>query len=117
MNLLWFKYDFNSSLEVEKRESDPLLDIYDEDIRPIFYNYKNYNFFQTGSNQLLDEINNYIDFFKNNKLLTKTLLAESFKYKLSDFFFVNSSKVLNLDNDNEYNFRRMRCAASKKKKE
>ena len=99
-----FKYDFNSSLEVEKRESDPQLDIYDEDIRPIFYNYKNYNFFQVGSNQLLDEINNYIDFFKNNKLLTKTLLAESFKYKLSDFFFVNSSKVLNLDNDNEYNY-------------
>ena len=99
-----FKYDFNSALEVEKRTSDPQLDIYDEDIRPIFYNYKNYNFFQVGSNQLLDEINNYIDFFRTNKLLTKTLLAESFKYKLSDFFFAKSSKVLNLDNDNEYNY-------------
>ena len=99
-----FKYDFNSALEVEKRTSDPQLDIYDEDIRPIFYNYKNYNFFQVGSNQLLDEINNYIDFFRTNKLLTKILLAESFKYKLSDFFFAKSSKVLNLDNDNEYNY-------------
>ena len=102
INLL--KYDFNSSLNIAKRESDPLLDIYDEDIRPIFYNYKNYNFFQAGSNQLLDEITNYIDFFKANKLLTKTLLADSFKYKLSDFFFANPSKVLNLDNDNEYNY-------------
>jgi hypothetical protein len=99
-----FKYEFDSSLNVSKRESDPLLDIYDEDIRSIFYNYKNYNFLKVGSNQLLDEITNYIEFFKKNKLLTKTLLVDSFKYKISDFFFANSSKVLNLDNANEYNY-------------
>ena len=99
-----FKYDFDSSLNVAKRESDPLLNIYDEDIRSIFYNYKNYNFYNVGSHQLLDEITNYSDFFKKNNLLTKTLLEESFKYKISDFFFANSSKVLNLDNNNEYNY-------------
>ena len=99
-----FKYDFDSSLNVLKRGSDPLLNIYDEDIRSIFYNYKNYNFYKVSSNQLLDEITNYSDFFKNNKLLTQTLLVDSFKYKLSDFFFAKSSKVLNLDNVNEYNY-------------
>ena len=99
-----FKYDFDSSLNVIKRESDPLLNIYDEDIRPIFYNYKNYNFYNIGSQQLLDEIINYSNFFKTNKLLTKTLLVDSFKYKISDFFFANSSKILNLDNANEYNY-------------
>jgi hypothetical protein len=61
-----FKYDFDNSLNVAKRESDPLLNIYDEDIRPIFYNYKNYNFYNIGSHQLLDEITNYSDFFRKN---------------------------------------------------
>jgi hypothetical protein len=99
-----FKYDFDSSLNVAKRESDPLLNIYDEDIREIFYNYKNYNFHNIGSHQLLDEITNYSDFFRKNNLLTTTLLEDSFKYKISEFFFANSSKVLNLDNANEYNY-------------
>jgi hypothetical protein len=99
-----FKYEFDSSLNIRKRESNPLLDIYDEDIRSVFYNYKNYNFLKVGSNQLLDEIINYSDFFKNNNLLTNTLLAESFKYKISDLFFAKQCKVLNLDNNNEYNY-------------
>ena len=99
-----FKYEFDSSLNVAKRVSNPLLDIYDEDIRSIFYNYKNFNFYQDSSNQLLDEIINYSDFFKNNKLLTHTLLADKFKYKITDYFFVKPSKVLNLDNNNEYNY-------------
>jgi len=99
-----FKYEFDSSLNISRRMSDPLLDTYDEDIRQIFYNYKNYNFLKAGSNQLLDEIVNYSDFFRANKLLTKTLLVDSFKYKISEFFFANSSKVLNLDINNEYNY-------------
>jgi hypothetical protein len=99
-----FKYDFDSSLNVAKREADPLLDIYEQDIRAIFYNYKNYNFYKVGSQQLLDEIINYSDFFRSNKLLTKTLLEDSFKYKISEFFFAKSAKVLNLDNANEYNY-------------
>jgi hypothetical protein len=103
-----FKYDFDSSLNVDKREIDPLLNIYEQDIRELFYNYKNYNFFNpgsgSGSNQLLDEITNYSDFFRANKLLTTTLLEDSFKYKISDFFFAKPSKILNLDSANEYNF-------------
>uniref|UniRef100_A0A6C0D439 Uncharacterized protein n=1 Tax=viral metagenome TaxID=1070528 RepID=A0A6C0D439_9ZZZZ len=100
-----FKYDFDSSLNVIKREANPALNIYEEDIRTLFYNHKNFNFYKVGSQQLLDEIINYIDFFKSNKLLTKTLLADSFKYKISNFFYGKPpSKVLNLDNANEYNY-------------
>ena len=99
-----FKYDFDSSLNIDKRETDPLLNIYEQDIRALFYNYKNYNFFNPGSSQLLDELTNYSDFFRTNKLLTTTLLEESFKYKISDFFFAKPSKILNLDINNEYNY-------------
>jgi hypothetical protein len=101
-----FKYEFDTSLNVSKRSTDPLLDIYDHDIRPIFYNNKNYNYLTNATNdtKFLHEILNYSDFFRSNKLLTPTLLVNSFHYKISDFFFMRNSKILNLDFNNEYIF-------------
>ena len=100
-----FKYEFESSLNIFKREIDPLLNVYDEDIRPIFYNYKNYNYLaNNANNELLYEILNYSDFFRKNHLLTDTLLVKNFEYKVSEFFFVKNSKLLNLDIANAYIF-------------
>ncbi len=102
-----FKYEFDTSLNIIKRSTDPLLNIYDDDIRQIFYNYKNYNYYANNANNAnnsLYEILNYSDFFRSNKLLTETLLVNSFQYKVSDFFFMRNSKILNLDFNNEYNF-------------
>jgi hypothetical protein len=107
-----FKCEFDTSLNISKRSTDPLLDIYDHDIRPIFYNNKNYNYFTNATNpsnpsnpsNFLHEILNYSEFFRSNKLLTPTLLVNSFQYKISDFFFMRNSKILNLDFSNEYIF-------------
>lgn len=104
-----FKYEFDTSLNVTKRSTDPLLNIYDEDIRQIFYNNKNYNYLTNATNatnatNFLHEILNYSDFFRSNKLLTPTLLVNSFHYKISNFFFMRNSKILNLDFNNEYIF-------------
>lgn len=102
-----FKYEFDTSSNISRRSTDPILDIYDDDIRQIFYNYKNYNYYANNANSAnnsLYEILNYSDFFRSNKLLTETLLLNSFQYKVSDFFFMRRSKILNLDLNNEYNF-------------
>ena len=99
-----YKCDFDSSLNIAKRTADRSLDIYDEDIRPIFHSLKNYNFLNNSSNQVVQEIFNYIDFFRQNNILTETLLVDNFKCKIREFFFASSSKVLNLNSNNEYNY-------------
>ena len=99
------KYEFDTSLNNARKESDPRLNVYDEDIRTLFYNFKNYNYFTNNINQSLifNEILNYSDFFRKNHL-AKTLLQKSFKYKINDFFYINPSKILNLGINNEYNY-------------
>jgi hypothetical protein len=98
-----FKYDFDTSFNVDRKEANPSLNIYNQNIKDIFYNHKNYNFIINDNKSFIDEILNYSDFFRKNHILVSSLIADSFEYKIADFFFIEPSKILNLDNEYDYN--------------
>ena len=98
-----FKYEFDSSYNIDKKEQNPSLNIYDENITDIFYNHKNYNFLTSSSELFIDEILNYSNFFRKNQLLSSRVIADNFTYKVIDFFFINPCKLLNLDTEYDYN--------------
>ena len=106
--ITYFNSSYESSYSLIKT---PALTIYDKSLKNLFYHNPIYNVNNpiiynpiTNNPILNNEIFNYINFFKNNNNIPSHLLLKDFSYTINEFLYSRPSDILNLDNNNIYNY-------------
>jgi hypothetical protein len=90
-----FNITYESSYALIKT---PDLTTYDRSLKNVFY----YNHIYNTNVRRNDNILNYMNFFKNNSVISSELIVNDFSYAISEFLFARPSNILNLDSANVY---------------